>query len=81
MTFEVSSDPFTSDPDNNYLVSLDDFKLLYARPGLPDFVTASDGLDHRQRRPDAGGGNPARPLSGGQPAERHRQRCPPTSPR
>ena len=39
MTFEVSSDPFTSDPDNNYLVSsLDDFKLLYANDlGLPDF--------------------------------------------
>lgn len=46
MTFEVSSDPFTSDPDNNYLVSsLDDFKLLYANDlGLPDFVAASDGL-------------------------------------
>lgn len=46
MTFEVSSDPFTSDPDNNYLVSsLDDFKLLYANDlGLPDFVSASDGL-------------------------------------
>ena len=46
MTFEVSSDPFTSDPDNNYLVSsLDDFKLLYANDlGLPDFVSTSDGL-------------------------------------
>ena len=46
MTFEVSSDPFTSAPDNNYLVSsLDDFKLLYANDlGLPDFVAASDGL-------------------------------------
>ena len=46
MTFEVSSDTFTSDPDNNYLVSsLDDFKLLYANDlGLPDFVAASDGL-------------------------------------
>ena len=46
MTFEVSSDSFTSDPNNNYLVSsLDDFKLLYANDlGLPDFVAASDGL-------------------------------------
>lgn len=46
MTFEVSSDSFTSDPHNNYLVSsLDDFKLLYANDlGLPDFVAASDGL-------------------------------------
>ena len=46
MSFEVSSDTFTSDPDNNYLVSsLDDFKLLYANDlGLPDFVSTSDGL-------------------------------------
>ena len=46
MSMEVSSDAFTSDPDNNYLVSsLDDFKLLYANDlGLPDFVSASDGL-------------------------------------
>lgn len=46
MSFEVSSDTFTSDPDNNYLVSsLDDFKLLYANDlGLPDFVSDTDGL-------------------------------------
>ncbi len=46
MSMEVGSDTFTSDPDNNYLVSsLDDFKLLYANDlGLPDFVSASDGL-------------------------------------
>ncbi len=46
MSMEVSSDTFTSDPDNNYLVSsLDDFKLLYANDlGLPDFVSTSDGL-------------------------------------
>ena len=46
MSMEVSSDTFTSDPDNNYLVSsLDDFKLLYANNlGLPDFVSTSDGL-------------------------------------
>ena len=46
MSMEVSSDTFTSDPDNNYLVSsLDDFRLLYANDlGLPDFVSTADGL-------------------------------------
>lgn len=44
--WEVSNDLSDFTPDDNHLVqSLDDFKTLYENDlGLPDFVTASDGL-------------------------------------
>ena len=77
MTFEVSSDPFTSDPDNNYLAPRSTTSSCCTQMTSVCRISSRLPTDRT-----IGSGDPTQAaetllgLSGGQPAERHRQRCP-----